>query len=269
MESFRWLAENSKSRTTMLLRPGCHGCPEWGASPCATQVNHRGVWGSGLTIVGGALKTPFGFHDHPFTVCLLSHLLLVPGVKGKSGRPCWFHSHLGNTPITCQECAGFTFSFFCGESFHIHSRICWGVVEQTSGAVDTLHIGRTAFEPEEREATWDGRNHTVDSRSPFRTTLKPRETIIHWHLRFTGASSSRGFRPSTVWRMQRTRACWTSRFRTVEHPCVEPTTSLYSFETILGLPRTRKTRVLLDFDLGSKWKFGQRPAFPGSWKVKE
>ena len=27
-------------------------------------------------------------------------------------------------------------------------------------------------------------------------------------------------------------------------------------------------RVRLDFDLGSKWKFGQRPAFPGSWKIK-
>ena len=36
----------------------------------------------------------------------------------------------------------------------------------------------------------------------------------------------------------------------------------------LGLPWTRKTRVLLDFDLGSKWKLGQRPAFPGSWKIK-
>ena len=38
--------------------------------------------------------------------------------------------------------------------------------------------------------------------------------------------------------------------------------------TELRLPRARKTRVLLEFDLGSKWKFGQRPAFPGSWKIK-
>ena len=36
----------------------------------------------------------------------------------------------------------------------------------------------------------------------------------------------------------------------------------------LGLPRTRKTRVL-DCDLGSKWKFRQRPAFPGSRKIKD
>ena len=48
---------------------------------------------------------------------------------------------------------------------------------------------------------------------------------------------------------------------------IEPTNSQRL--RALGLPRTRKTRVLLDFDLDSKWKFGQRPAFPGSWKVKE
>ena len=41
-----------------------------------------------------------------------------------------------------------------------------------------------------------------------------------------------------------------------------------SFNVLLGLPRTRKTRVLFDIDLGSKWKFGQRPAFPGSWKIR-
>ena len=32
----------------------------------------------------------------------------------------------------------------------------------------------------------------------------------------------------------------------------------------LGLPRTREARVLLDCNLGSKWKFSQRPTSPGS-----